>query len=137
MGRIVSTLIIIAVAFALAGCADQAGVSNQTNNFSYGGQAAGKDKTETYTWQNTMGGAQVHWGGQVGKGSLQLIITDAAGQTVFSRTLSEGQQDGFSGNTAGGAPGDWTIQLTFKGYTGQMGLSIQAAGGSGASGWMP
>jgi len=26
-------------------------------------------------------------------------------------------------------PGDWTIKLVFDSYTGQMGLSIQAAGG--------
>ena len=108
---------------------DQTGISNNTNSFSYGGQAGGKDKTETYTWQNTMGGAQVSWGGQVGKGKITLTIDDDAGETVFSRSLSEGTQDGFSGNTAAGAPGDWTIKLVFDSYTGQMGLSIQAAGG--------
>lgn len=123
---------ILALAFLLAGCAGQSAVSNQTNNFSYAGQAANWDEVETYTWTNTIGTAHVSWGGQVAEGSISVTIKDAAGKQVFSRGLSGQSQEGFSGDSSAGAPGDWTIKLTFQDYTGQMGLNIRA-GASGGS----
>lgn len=118
--------------FLLAGCAGQSAVSNTTNSFSYAGQAAGWDDTETYTWKNTIGKAHVSWGGQIADGSISVTIKDATGKQVFSRGLSGTSQEGFSGDTGSGTPGDWTIKLTFQDYTGQMGLNIRA-GASGGS----
>ncbi|MGB1586627.1 MAG: hypothetical protein ACPHID_06245 [Thermoplasmatota archaeon] len=124
--------ILAAGMFLLAGCAGQSAVNNNTNNFSYAGQAAGWDDVETYTWKNTMGTASVSWGGQVAEGSISVTIKDAAGKQVFSRGLSGQSQEGFSGDTASGLAGDWTIKLTFQDYTGQMGLNVRA-GASGGS----
>ena len=125
--------LIAASLMVLAGCAGQSAVSNQTNSFSYAGQAAGWDEVETYTWKNTVGSANVDWGGQVGNGKFTLTIKDATGTQVFSRGLSGQSQEGFSGGTSTGTPGDWTVKLTFQDFTGQMGLHIRA--GAGTGGW--
>ena len=121
----------IAIAFMLSGCAgaEQFSVSNQPNNFNLGGQAAGKDGTESWTWTNNFGSAQISWGGQVGDGKMMLTIEDATGQQVFTRSLSGQTQEGFDGSSQSGAAGDWTITVSFEDFTGQMGLSIRGMGG--------
>jgi hypothetical protein len=125
MLRILGALASVAL---LAGCTSgQAGVANMTNNFSYGGQTAGKSGTETFTWENTMGKAMVSWGGQASKGSFTLTIQDAAGKQVYSGSQGAGQ-GGMAGNTASGKAGSWVILLRFDDFTGQMGLSLVASG---------
>lgn len=114
---------------ALAGCSGQAGISNVTDAFSYGGQVAGMDGSHPYSWQNTQGKAMVSWGGQVASGSFTLTIRDADGKQVYSGSMGSGQ-GGMSGTTAAGRAGSWTIVLDFQGLTGQMGLSVTAMGGS-------
>jgi hypothetical protein len=37
-------------------------------------------------------------------------------------------QGGSDGTTSDGTPGDWDITLNFSGFTGQMGLNIEASG---------
>lgn len=126
--------LLVAGLVVLAGCASQSSVSNQTNNFSYAGQAAGHDDVESYTWKNTMGSARVDWGGQVADGSFTLTIKDAAGKQVFSKSLGGTSQEGFSGSTSTGLAGDWTVKIVFDDFTGQMGLYVRAGGGGGSWG---
>lgn len=123
-------LVSILLTAMVAGCADQSAISNRTNHFSYAGQAADKDTAETYSWDNTLGKAKVDWAGQVGRGAILVTITDAAGAQVFSRSITEGQQDAFSSSTGSGVAGDWTITMTFSDYTGQLALDIRAQAGS-------
>lgn len=107
----------------------QDGVCNQENSFAYGGQLTNETDNETYTWRNTRGQANVHWGGQ-GSGEVQLTIGDAVGQQVYQTTFTGGQAGG-SESTQTGEAGDWTIHLAFGGFSGQMGLSIQATNATG------
>lgn len=126
---------LLASAVLLAGCAGQSAVQNTTNHFSYAGQAAGENDTETYTWSNTVGSASVQWGGQVAKGSMTLTIQDSVGKEVFKRSLSGQSQEGFSGSTSAGTPGDWKIHINFNSFTGQMGLNINAGASGGGGSW--
>jgi len=135
MGRSLILCTTLALTVMLSGCAEQFAVSNQTNNLSIAGQAAGKGGSESWTWKNTVGSAQVSWGGQAAEGRMTLKIEDAAGKQVFSRSLSGTSQEGFDGPTSSGAPGDWKVTLRFDDFTGQMGLSIRAGGSSGTGGW--
>ena len=112
----------------LAGCAGNVGVSNVTDAFSYGGQVAEKTATESFTWHNTKSQAILSWGGQLAKGSIALTIQDAAGKTVYSKSMTDAN-NGFSGNTQSGLAGDWTVKLAFAGATANMGLSLAAQGG--------
>lgn len=125
-------LAIVACAALLSGCV-QDSVSNTTNAFSYGGQVANLSTTKTYTWQNTVGSTMVNWGGQSSSGSFTLTLKDAAGKSIYTKTVGGQQQSGFNENTGSGAPGGWTVQLEFKAFTGQMGLNLVASGGSGGA----
>ncbi|MCA1818618.1 MAG: hypothetical protein ABR562_07120 [Thermoplasmatota archaeon] len=119
----------------LSGCAGAGpeGVSNVQDAFSYGGQVSGKDGTQTFSWDNSQAKAMLSWGGQASSGTFTVNIQDAAGKQVYSGSMGPGQ-NGMSGNTASGKAGSWTIVLNFHGFTGQMGLSVVAAGGSYPSG---
>lgn len=116
-------LALAVLAALLAGCAAGGGLSNQPDHFSYGGAATGKTTTEVYEWANSGTAAQVSWGGG-GSGSLSLTMKDAAGATMFARTLGNG---GLHERTLDGQPGTWRIELRFQGYNGGMGLNIDKA----------
>ncbi|HEX2065712.1 MAG TPA: hypothetical protein VHI93_02770 [Candidatus Thermoplasmatota archaeon] len=116
---------------ALSGCA-QAGVSNVTDSFSYGGQVAGKSGSSTYTWRVTGSTVTVSWGGQAASGHFDLILKDGMGQQVYTRSFSGAQQGGASETLRNVKAGDWQVTLAFHSFTGQMGLSLQASGSGGA-----
>ncbi|MGB0653089.1 MAG: hypothetical protein ACPGQL_07790 [Thermoplasmatota archaeon] len=116
-------------AIVLSGCAgfEQQSVSNTDNNFSYAGQVAGKSETETYDWKNSFSRAQVSWGGQSASGSFTVTIKDSLGNQVYSETFSGTQQGGGNMQTERGTPGTWEVKITFRDFTGQMGLAVQAS----------
>lgn len=101
----------------------QQGVCNETNSFSYGFQGGG-DASDTFTWENTEGQAEIVWGAQ-GSGSVTVTIHDADGEQVFQEAFS-GQGQSGSAQSASGEPGDWTIEVDASGFGGQMGISVQA-----------
>lgn len=127
-----------AIALVIAGCmagaectagqgaGGQQGVCNATDSFAYGGQVSDRSGTETYTWETTQDEARVSWGGQGASGSVTITIEDADGRQVYQETFSEGQGSS-SDTTDAGEAGEWTIRVSFSGYTGQMGLGITAA----------
>lgn len=129
--------VLVVVPFLLAGCTagaectgqqaagGQSGVCNVEGSFAYGGQVSGESGTETYEWENPQSQAEVAWGGQGSSGSVTVTILDARGDEVYRSTFSGGQS-GASETTRSGQPGAWTIRVTFEGFTGQMGLSVQA-----------
>ncbi|HUR64222.1 MAG TPA: hypothetical protein VM241_07050 [Candidatus Thermoplasmatota archaeon] len=127
---------LILLAFALAGCA-QGGVSNMTDNFSYGGQVAGKSGTNSYTWKVTGSTVRVSWGGQSASGTLDLVLKDGLGQQVYIRTFGGASQSGASETLQNVKAGDWTVTLSFHGFTGQMGLNLQASPGSPGGAYCP
>lgn len=119
-------------AFALAGCAQDA-VSNQTDNFSYGGQVAGKSGTTSYSWKVTGSSVMVNWGGQSSSGSFDLALKDGTGQQVYTRSFGGASQGGASETLSNVRAGTWTVTLSFHSFTGQMGLNLEASGVPGGS----
>lgn len=103
----------------------QEGACNETNSFAYGYQGQGEGVSETFTWENTEGQADVNWGAQ-GQGSVSVTIQDADGTVVFSDTFQGQGQGGTSESTDPGATGDWTIEIESSGFQGQFGVGVQA-----------
>ncbi len=103
----------------------QEGACNETNSFAYGYQGQSESVSETFTWENTEGQAEVNWGAQ-GQGSVSVTIQDADGTTVFSDTFEGQGQGGTSKSTDSGATGDWTIRIEASAFQGQFGVGVQA-----------
>jgi hypothetical protein len=70
--------------------------------------------TLDYSWQNTGTVATVNQSASISVGSATLIIRDAAGTQVYSRSLSD---NGTFASTAGVA-GTWTIRVVFSAASG-------------------
>jgi hypothetical protein len=70
--------------------------------------------TLDYSWQNTGTVATVNQSASISGGSATLIIRDAAGTQVYSRSLS----DNGTFTSAAGTTGTWTIRVVFSGTSG-------------------
>ncbi len=114
-------------------------VTNQVDQFAYGGSFAGKSATKTFTWQTTGKVAAVNWGtANAEAGSVRVRVADSAGATVYDGTLRAGSPsvtlaEGVTGTGAStystaGQSGAWTIIIDLDGYSGLLGLSVQAKG---------
>lgn len=120
--RLVTTLVMLG---ALSACgsdrsnplspAVQPEVVNNADAFSF--QVTGVQNasaTLDYSWQNTGTVATVNQSASISAGSATLIIRDAAGTQVYSRSLSD---NGTFTSTAGVA-GTWTVRVVFSGTSG-------------------
>jgi hypothetical protein len=139
--RVGGSLFALAAAAALlAGCLHGLeNVTNRVDQFAYGGSFSGKDGAKTFTWSTTGPVAAVNWGtANADGGSVDVAVTDAAGKTVYQGSLAAAGPtaalaDGVTGSGASqyslaGEPGAWAITVTFHGYSGFMGLSVQKKG---------
>lgn len=77
-----------------------------------------------YWWHNSGLAAQVQQASSVGAGSMRLVIRDATGAEVFSRSLAEGG----SFMTQNGATGRWTIQVIYKDASGTVSFRVRRKG---------
>lgn len=79
--------------------------------------------TATYAWRNTGATATVNQAATVTSGSATLVILDAAGVEVYSRSLA--------GNgtflTAAGQPGSWTIRVVYAAVSATVNFRVQRA----------
>ena len=120
--RLVTTVVMLG---ALSACgsdrsnplspAVQPEVVNNTDAFSF--QVTGVQNasaTLDYSWQNTGTVATVNQSASIASGSATLVIRDAAGTQVYSRSLSD---NGTFTSTAGVA-GTWTVRVVFSGTSG-------------------
>jgi len=90
-------------------------IINNTDAFSF--QVTGVSNasaTLDYTWQNTGTVATVNQSASISAGSATLIIRDAAGTQVYSRSLS----DNGTFSTSAGTAGTWTIRVVFTNTSG-------------------
>lgn len=90
-------------------------IINNTDSFSF--QVTGVENastTLTYSWQNTGTVATVNQSAAIASGTATLVIRDAVGTQVYSRSLSD---NGTFSSTAGTA-GTWTIRVVFSGASG-------------------
>ena len=112
---------------ALAGCDDPLGpfqpeITSATDNFQL--QATGVTaitSMQTYTWANTGTRATVNHSTTTTAGNARLTIRDAAGATVYDKTLVSSLNEPTSVGTAG----TWTIQLRLTNYSGTLNFRVQ------------
>lgn len=112
----------------LVGCEDpsspgvQPEVANLTDNFQLQVTSM-TDYTHTlsYSWENTGTAANVDQSCAISGGTATLVLLDASGTIVYSRSLSEGG----STASADGAAGTWTIRVSFSNTDGTINFRVQ------------
>lgn len=90
-------------------------IVNDVDAFSF--QVTGLENassTVTYAWQNTGTTATVNQSASIAAGAVSLVILDANGTQVYSRSLTE---NGTFVSSAG-TSGTWTIRVIFNGAAG-------------------
>ena len=93
-----------------------------------GGDVTGKGGTVSgsTSWSNSKSAAD--WNMDLTAatgGTFQLIIKDAVGATVVSKTLTAGSgDDSASGKTTSGTSGTWTVSITLTNFSGDGSYSI-------------
>ena len=90
--------------------------------FTYTLQGTPPGTSDSYTWQNDRGQAQVSAVFQ-GSGSASVTIKDSAGKQVYARTHSGSGQTAESQSTTG-AKGAWTISIQVTALSGQVVVSV-------------
>ena len=99
-------------------------IVNNTDSFSF--QVTGvqnASSTLTYTWRNTGTTATVNQSASISAGSATLVILDASGAQVYSRSLTA---NGTFVTTAG-TTGLWTIRVVFSGTNGTVNFRADKA----------
>ena len=89
-------------------------ITNLPDDFAYQvSEVLNYSSTDDYTWQNTGTDATVDHATLVASGSATLVLLDASGVQVYSRSLNE------SGSfaTATGAAGNWTVRIVYSSAT--------------------
>ncbi len=91
-----------------------------------GGGLRGGTKEETRSWYNRRMRAEVNMDiTAAGKGTLTVTLKDADGNEVFRQTLSrKSGDDSFSGVSAMGTPGTWTITVRVEKFKGDGSFSV-------------
>ena len=126
--KIQRLLPIVAVLF-LAACEDppvspgiQPEVANLTDNFQFQVTSmANHTQTLEYSWENTGTQSNVDQSCAITGGAATLVLLDANGTQVYSRSLSEG---GSMASDAGVA-GTWTIRVIFSTADGNINFRAQ------------
>jgi hypothetical protein len=120
----------LAICLSLSGCGSnpptapgiQPQIANLTDDFSYQVSSVAKfSGSAPYSWQNTGISANVNQSTTVTSGSMTLVITDANGTQVYSRSLG----DNGTFVTAAGVAGTWTIRVTYIGASGTVNFRAQ------------
>jgi hypothetical protein len=92
-------------------------VVNQTDNFQYQVTSVRDySATHSYAWQNTGVQATINQAATVSDGSVTLVVLDANGAQVYSRSLA----DNGTFTTSSGAAGEWTVRLVYSGASGTL-----------------
>lgn len=137
--RIVVPLLVVGLSGCLAGLQGLEQVTNQTDQFGYGGSFSDKSGIRTFDWAMSGTIAAVNWGtANVESGSVRVTVKDDAGKTVYDGKLSKGGvtaavAEGVEGSGASkyskpGIAGTWTVEVAFTDFTGLMGVSAQRKG---------
>jgi hypothetical protein len=131
--RKIRVLAVVAFAtFAVAACGDdsptspgpgiQPQVMNMTDDFAYQvSNVRNYSGTLSYTWRNTGVQANVNQATTVTAGTLTLVIRDASGTEVYSRSLA----DNGTFITAAGDTGMWNIRVVYSGMSGTVNFRAQ------------
>ena len=93
-----------------------------TGNFSGNGGSAEK----IFSWENSMNTAY-HSAiiTSSGKGLFKMVVKDADGNIVLNKSLrGDNESDSFSGVTASGTPGIWTVTFNLSSFEGEGSFSL-------------
>lgn len=97
-------------------------VANLTDSFQFQVTSMSNySQTYDYVWQNTGTMADVDQSSAITAGEATLVLLDANGAQVYSRSLSEGG----SAASAAGVAGDWTIRVVFADTDGTINFRAQ------------
>lgn len=97
-------------------------IVNNTDDFSYQISSVGNyTGSASYSWQNTGISANINQSTTVTSGSMSLIVRDAAGTQVYSRSLA----DNGTFVTADGVAGTWTVQIAYNLASGTVNFRAQ------------
>jgi len=129
--RVLWQPIVVVVSVALvAGCSSptspgvQPEITNVVDNFQYQVTNIRNHTHEaTYVWHNTGGTATVNQATTVTGGSATLILLDADGVQVYSRSLAENG----TFTSAAGVAGSWTIRVTYSAASATVNFRVQKA----------
>lgn len=106
-----------AACIALAACSDPVTapgrdpeIINATDNFQYQiSDIRSFSGTQVYTWQNSGTTAKVNQSAAISSGTATLVIRDANGTQVYSRSLA----DNGTFVSSAGVAGSWTVSVTY------------------------
>ena len=110
------------------GCGDNSSagkdlqVTNAADNFQFQvTDTKSFSHTYSYQWSNSGSSASVNQASSITGGDATLVVKDAAGSTVYTRSLK------LNGTfpSATGVAGNWTIQLLTSKVTGTMNFRVQ------------
>lgn len=130
--RVILGLCLVIVAAALAtGCGESTTspgtgleVNNATDTFQYQvTNVRNYSKEITYAWQTTGAVASVNQATTVTAGSVTLVLLDANGTQVYSRSLAENG----TYSSSSGVSGTWTIRLTYSNANATVNFRVQKA----------
>jgi hypothetical protein len=97
-------------------------IVNLTDDFSYQtSSVANYTGSATCSWQNTGISANINQSTTVTSGTMNLVVRDANGTQVYSRTLA----DNGTFITADGVAGTWAIQVQYIGASGTVNFRAQ------------
>lgn len=105
----------------------QVAVCNKDGSFSYSTNAGMTTKTDTYTWTNGEATADVHWALNLGMGSASITVKDAAGKTVFTKSISKVGQESGTKTTQAGQAGEWTVDVKLNNASGQVAFEVNSS----------
>jgi hypothetical protein len=77
--------------------------------------------TDSYSWHNTGTQANVDQSAAVTAGAASLVLLDADGTQVYSRSLA----DNGSFTSAAGTTGTWTIRVTYQDASATVNFRVQ------------
>jgi len=128
--RRAATAFLFGLTLVLVACGDnnpvgpsnQPEIGNNPDNFQF--QASNLSRTTqtlTYSWTNTGTVATVNQSGRVDSGEATLVLRDASGNQVYSRTLAS--TGTFTSST--GAPGVWRIEVRLAEVSGTLNFRVQ------------
>ena len=86
-------------------------IINATDNFQYQiSDIQAYSGSQTYNWQNTGTTATINQSASIAAGTATLVLRDANGVQVYSRSLA----DNGTFSSSAGAAGTWTIRVTYS-----------------------
>jgi hypothetical protein len=133
IARLTLCALVVLVPALLNGCGDdpqpvapgiQPEVINSVDNFQFQVTAVQNySGTLTYAWSNTGPAATVNQSCAVAGGTVTLTLIDDAGQSVYTKDLS---QDG-SYPSSTGTSGSWRIRVVMTGVSGDLNFRVDKA----------